>query len=164
MRYQPNSLSSISRSLKPTSPLPSKSASGHGPQLARKSVFRDAKALFNGTLRFGMVQNNPFNMLDGKPWATEPNHYVTQSAFRRLYRAKGMRGDSETPFLNTRDRTRTCNLRFRRPMQTQIPELGSRFFIPSTQFLPACYPPNTRMKPARQDAFQDTPLRGETAA
>ncbi len=48
---------------------------------------RNAKAIFNWGLLFGLVQDNPFSKFDGKPLATEPNHYVTLSEFRRLYRA-----------------------------------------------------------------------------
>ena len=34
-----------------------------------------------------MIQDDPFSKLDGKPLATELNHYVTRSEFRRLYGA-----------------------------------------------------------------------------
>lgn len=48
---------------------------------------RNAKAILNWALLFDLVQGNPFAKFDGKPLATEPNHYVTLSEFRRLYRA-----------------------------------------------------------------------------
>lgn len=48
---------------------------------------RNAKAILNWALLFDLVQGNPFAKFDGKPLATEPNHYVTLSEFRKLYQA-----------------------------------------------------------------------------
>lgn len=48
---------------------------------------RNAKAILNWALLFDLVQANPFSKFDGKPLMTEPNHYVTLSEFRLLYRA-----------------------------------------------------------------------------
>ena len=48
---------------------------------------RNVKAIFNWAILFELAQANPFAKFDGKPLATEPNHYVTLSEFRLLYRA-----------------------------------------------------------------------------
>lgn len=64
----------------------SKQKYGMSQQTIRGHI-RNAKAIFNWALLFELVQANPFAKFDGQPLATEPNHYVTLSEFRRLYRA-----------------------------------------------------------------------------
>ncbi|MEE9129667.1 MAG: hypothetical protein V3T84_06580 [Phycisphaerales bacterium] len=62
-----------------------------GPQTIRRHI-RNSKAVFTWALLFELVQANPFAMFEGKPLATEPNHYVTMSEFHKLYRAAPSQG------------------------------------------------------------------------
>lgn len=48
---------------------------------------RNAKAAFNWSILFGLVQSNPFAKFSGKPIDTEPKQYVTLKDFNKLYRA-----------------------------------------------------------------------------